>query len=43
MSHPEIRLDPSEGWTFVEVHSKDQPDVFNATFICWVSYDHKKL
>ncbi len=40
MSHPEIQLDPTFGWTFVDVVSKGQ-DKFKSTFIDYLSDDQK--
>jgi hypothetical protein len=42
MSHPEIQLDRTFGWTFVDVVSKGQ-DKFKSTFIGYLSNDQKNI
>ncbi|KAF4624413.1 hypothetical protein G7Y89_g13756 [Cudoniella acicularis] len=43
MSHPEIQLDPTVGWTYVDAVSKDQPDKTKSTFVGWVGDDQKNI
>jgi hypothetical protein len=43
MSHPEIQLDPTVGWTFVDVHSEGQHDRSKATFVGFVGNDQKNI
>lgn len=43
MSHPEIRLDPTVGWTYVDARSEGQNDRTKPTFVGFVGNDQKNI
>jgi hypothetical protein len=43
MSHPEIQLDPTVGWTYVDVRSEGKHERSKSTFVGFVSNDQKNI